>query len=106
MNIATLLSPKPKLEHWAPLFIRLVIGYGFMNHGWAKVSQGNPDNFEKLITQVGAPFPHLTAGRVPGIEMARGVAIFLGALVSLAAIPLIGVMLVAIVTVHFKYGFS
>ncbi len=106
MNIATLLTPKPNLQRWAPLLIRLVIGYGFMNHGWAKVSNGSPDNFEKLITQVGAPFPHLTAWLVPCIEMLGGLAIFFGAFVSLAAIPLIGVMLVAIFTVYIKYGFS
>jgi len=25
---------------WAPLPLRLVIGYGFMVHGWAKLSRG------------------------------------------------------------------
>jgi hypothetical protein len=25
-------------RRWAPLFLRLVIGFGFMDHGWAKLS--------------------------------------------------------------------
>jgi hypothetical protein len=33
--------------HLAPLMLRLVIGYGFMVHGWAKLTSG-PANFEKL----------------------------------------------------------
>src|SRR6478672_4024254 len=96
---------KTKYYRWAPLLLRLVIGCGFINHGWAKLSHG-PGSFEKLIAQIGAPFPALTAWIIPCLELLGGLAIFLGAFVSLAAYPLIAVMLVAIFTVHIKYGFS
>jgi putative oxidoreductase len=82
-----------------------MIGYGFMVHGWAKLSHG-PANFEKLLTQIGAPLPHLTSWIVPLLELFGGLAIFIGAFTRLAAIPLIGIMLTAIFTVHLKYGFS
>ena len=43
---------------------------------------------------------------VPLLELSGGLAIFIGAFTRLVAIPLIGVMLTAIFTVHLKYGFS
>jgi len=32
---------------WVPLPLRLIIGFGFMAHGWAKLSRG-PSGFAKL----------------------------------------------------------
>jgi len=32
------------------------MGYGYMAHGWAKLSPGSPAGFEKLLTQIGARF--------------------------------------------------
>ncbi len=94
-----------KYHRWAPLFIRLVIGYGSMAHGWAKLSR-DPAGFEKLVQQIGMPSPHVTAWVVPFVELLGGLAIIAGAFVTIAGIPLIIVMLVAMFTIHFKYGFS
>ena len=105
MTIQTLVPCSQKYGHSAPLLIRLVIGYGFMVHGWAKLHHG-PAEFEKVLLQIGAPLPELTAWVVPCVEILGGSTIFLGAFVRFSSIPLIGVMLVAIVTVHWKYGFS
>ncbi len=96
---------KKNYNQWAPLFLRLIIGYGFMAHGWAKLSRG-PAGFEKLLTQIGVPFPHITSWISPLIELSGGLAIFLGAFVSIAAVPLIFTMLVAIFTIQINYGFS
>ena len=95
-----------EIQKWSPLFLRLVMGYGYMVHGWAKLGHGSPAGFEKLITQIGAPFPHVTAWIVPCIELGGGFALILGAFTAVAAVPLICTMLVAIFTVHLKYGFS
>jgi len=81
------------------------MGYGFIIHGWAKLSHG-PANFEKLLVQLGVPMHYLMSWIVPLVELLGGFAILVGAFVSIAAIPLIAVMLTAIFTVHFKYGFS
>jgi putative oxidoreductase len=92
-------------QQWAPLFLRLIIGFGFMAHGWAKISRGTA-GFEKLLLLTGVPFPHINSWIVPFIELIGGVAILLGFYVSIIAIPLIGTMLVAMLTVQINYGFS
>lgn len=92
-------------HQWAPLFLRLIIGYGYMAHGWAKLSRG-PAGFEKLLVQTGVPFPHITSWIAPLVELFGGMAIFVGAFVGITAIPLIFVMLVAMLTVQINYGFS
>lgn len=96
---------KKKYSEWAPLFIRLIIGCGFIVHGWAKPSRGTA-GFEKLLGQIGVPFPHFTSWIVPLTELIGGSAILIGAFVSIAAVPLIFTMLVAMFTIHIKYGFS
>ncbi|HEY4154254.1 MAG TPA: DoxX family protein [Puia sp.] len=90
---------------WAPLFLRLIIGYGFMAHGLAKLSRGTA-GFEKLLAQTGVPFPHSASRIVPYVELLGGFAILTGSFVSLVAIPLVVTMLVAMFTVQIKYGFS
>ena len=90
---------------WSPLPIRLVIGFGFMAHGWAKLSRG-PSGFAKLLTQIGAPLPEPTAWVSTFVELLGGLAIFVGAFVEVVSVPLIVMMLVAMFTVHLKYGFS
>jgi putative oxidoreductase len=90
---------------WVPLPLRLIIGFGFMAHGWAKFSRG-PSGFAKLLAQIGAPFPEATAWLSTFTEILGGLAIFVGAFVQIVSVPLIVMMLVAMFTVHLKYGFS
>jgi putative oxidoreductase len=92
-------------RQWAPLPLRLVIGYGFVAHGWAKFSRG-PAGFAKLLEQIGAPLPQVTARASMFIEILGGLAILAGAFVALVSIPMIVLMLVAMFTVHLRYGFS
>ena len=89
----------------APLFLRLIIGIGFIMHGYAKLSRGT-GGFEKLLAQTGVPFAHVNAVLVPYIELLGGLAILAGWYVSIFAIPLIITMLVAMFTVQVHYGFS
>ncbi|MDB5308338.1 MAG: DoxX family protein [Gemmataceae bacterium] len=92
-------------RRWAPPPLRLVIGYGFMAHGWAKWSRG-PEGFAKLLEQIGAPLPEATAWVATLLEFFGGLAILVGAFVAVVSVPLIITMLVAMFTVHLKYGFS
>src|SRR5262245_45780741 len=92
-------------RRWAPLPLRLVIGYGFIAHGWAKLNRG-PTEFARLLDQIGAPLPELTAWVSTLIEILGGVAILAGAFVAVVSVPLIVMMLVAMFTVHLRYGFS
>jgi len=51
-----------QLRQWAPLPLRLIVGYGFLAHGWAKLSRG-PDAFAVVLHTIGVPAPHVLAGR-------------------------------------------
>ena len=82
-----------------------MIGYGFLAHGWAKLSRG-PAGFARLLEQIGAPLPEVTAWVSTLIEVLGGLAILAGAFVAVVSIPLIAMMLVALFTVHLRYGFS
>ena len=90
---------------WMPLPLRLIIGFGFMAHGWAKFGRG-PSGFAKLLAQIGAPLPEATAWVSTFMELLGGLAIFVGAFVEVVSVPLIVMMLVAMFTVHLRYGFS
>jgi putative oxidoreductase len=76
-----------------------------MAHGWAKLSRG-PEEFARLLEQIGAPMPEATAWMSTLIEILGGLAILAGAFVAAVSIPLIAMMLVAMFTVHLRYGFS
>ena len=93
------------MRDWAPLPLRVVIGFGFMAHGWAKLSRG-PGKFAAVLTWVGVPFPHFMAWLTTLTELVTGFAMFIGAFVALASIPMIVILLVAMFTVHLQYGFS
>jgi putative oxidoreductase len=59
-----------------------------------------------LLEQVGAPLPEVTAWVSTLFEILGGLAILAGAFVAVVSIPLIAMMLVAMFTVHLRYGFS
>jgi len=90
---------------WPNLFLRLILGFGFAAHGWAKLSRG-PAGFGEILSHIGVPFPHVTAWVTTSIEILGGVSVMLGAFVIPVSFPLIIVMVTAILTVHFQYGFS
>jgi putative oxidoreductase len=90
---------------WAVLPLRLIVGYGFLAHGLAKWSAG-PESFAKFLHLIGAPAPLATAWVVMLLEIVGGVAIMVGIFVEIVSIPLIVSMLVAMFTVHIRYGFS
>jgi putative oxidoreductase len=94
-----------RAPRWTLLALRLVVGFGFLAHGRAKWSRG-PAGFARLLAQIGAPLPHLTAWVVTLTEVFGGIAIMAGALVAVASVPLIVSMLVAMFTVQLRYGFS
>jgi putative oxidoreductase len=96
---------RASVARWAPLPLRLTVGFGFMQHGFAKLSKG-PEAFAVILHAMGVPAPHLMAWLTILVEVFGGLAVFLGAFVPLAALPMAAVLLVAIFTVHLPYGFS
>ena len=89
---------------WA-LALRAVVGYGMMAHGLAKLTRG-PDAFAAVLLALAVPIPHVMAWATVLVELLGGLAVLTGAFVWVASIPMIVVLLVAMFTVHLRYGFS
>jgi putative oxidoreductase len=99
------LISRSSISRWAPVPLRLIVGYGFMEHGFAKLDRGL-DAFPAILQALGVPAPHLMGWLTILVEIFGGLAVLLGALVPLVSIPMAVVLVVAIVTVHLPYGFS
>src|SRR5882672_6652013 len=99
-----LISRSP-IARWAPVPLRLIVGYGFMEHGFAKVARGL-DAFPAILQALDVPAPHLVGWLTILVEIFGGLAVLLGAFVPLASIPMAAVLMVAMFTVHLPYGFS
>jgi putative oxidoreductase len=95
----------PPLQAWQAVPLRLIVGYGFMAHGYAKLARG-PEHFAVILHALGMPAPELLAWATIGVELLGGLAVLLGLLIPLASAPMAVVLLVAIFTVHLPNGFS
>lgn len=102
-RLAVVSLPVP--ASWYALPLRLIVGFGFVEHGYAKLSRG-ADSFIGILQAMGLPFAHLLGWATITVEIVGGLLILAGAFVTLAAIPMIVVLLVAIFTVHLPNGFS
>jgi putative oxidoreductase len=92
-------------ETWYAIPLRLIVGYGFMEHGYAKLARG-PDDFAHILHALHVPAASLLSWVTILVELLGGFAVLVGAFVPLAAIPMMAVLLVAIFTVHLPNGFS
>ena len=93
------------LTKYAAVPLRLIVGYGFLEHGMAKWAKG-PGSFAAILQETHVPAPHVMAWLTIIVEVFGGLAILLGAFVALVSVPTIVLLAVAIVTVHLPYGFS
>lgn len=98
-------STVPIPAEWYAIPLRLIVGYGFLEHGYAKLARG-PEHFAAILHAIGLPFPHLLSWATVGVEIGGGLMILAGAFVALISVPMIFVLLVAIFTVHLPNGFS
>jgi putative oxidoreductase len=90
---------------WALLPLRLIVGFGFAAHGFAKLSRG-PDKFAVILSALGVPHPLLTSWATSLLEFFGGVSVMAGAFIVPLSTPLAIVMLTAMFSVHLQYGFS
>ena len=93
------------LRRWSIIPLRVIVGYGFIAHGYAKVTNG-ADHFAALLQGLGVPAPHLMAWATIGFELLGGLAVLAGAYIPLISVPLSVILLVAVITVHLPYGFT
>jgi putative oxidoreductase len=89
---------------FSALPLRLIVGYGFVAHGFAKLSRG-PETFAAVLHVLGVPVPFLLAWVTTLVELVGGTAILLGAFVPIVSIPMAIVLITAMMTVHWPYGF-
>jgi putative oxidoreductase len=94
-------------SEWAPLPLRLIIGFAFMFHGWPKVftSTGH-QGFVSNLQWLHVPAPEVSGWALGILEVAGGLAILLGAFVTVFGVLLIIHQLVALFKVHLAGGFN
>src|SRR5437764_15245923 len=98
-----LISRSP-IARWAPIPLRLILAYGFMEHGFAKLARG-PDAFPAILQALGVPAPHLMGWLTILVEIFGGLAVLLGALGRLFRMLLAAGYLFAVFPVHLRSGF-
>jgi putative oxidoreductase len=90
---------------WYALPLRIILGFGFVEHGVAKLDRG-PEAFIAILHAMGTPFPELLGWATIVVEVVGGLCILAGAFVPLMTVPMVVVLIVAILTVHLPNGFS
>src|SRR5258708_35665812 len=98
------LLPQFAIDRWPFIPMRLVVGFGFIEHGFAKLAKG-PDAFASILQAIGVPQPNFMVWATVLVEILGGLAVILGAFVTLASLPMAAVLLVAMFTVHLPSGF-
>ncbi|HVY63425.1 MAG TPA: DoxX family protein [Gammaproteobacteria bacterium] len=93
------------LRDWWTVPLRLIVGYGFMAHGCAKVVRG-PEVFVGILGGIGIPAPEVMGWATIVLEIVCGLAVLLGAYVAWVSLPMAAILLVATFTVHLPNGFS
>lgn len=108
LSIVRLVDPlylASRFQRFSPLPVRILTGYGFMAHGYAKIVK-HPDHFAAILHALGVPAPHFMAWATIVIELFGGLMMLAGFAVPLVAVPMLVVLLVATLTVHLPYGFT
>ena len=95
---------RARLCRFAALPLRLIVGYGFMAHGFAKLSRG-PETFAVVLHTLGLPQPSLLAWLTTLTELIGGFCVLVGAFVPIVSLPMAIVLLTALFTIHLPYGF-
>ena len=84
----------------APLAVRITVGIVFMGTGWTKLT--HLPQIIKNFTGLGIPAPEIVTPFVSGVEFVGGILLLLGLLTRFAAVPLMVVMVVAIISAQWE----
>ena len=93
---ARVLAVLDRFSWVGPLAVRLSLGAVFLGTGWGKLH--NLGQVTSFFTELGIPFPAVQAAMVSGIELVGGTLVLVGLFTRFAAVPLMGTMIVAILT--------
>ena len=92
----TALATLRRLEWAPPLLARLIIGAIFVPTGWGKLH--NLPDIVSFFRDLGIPYPELQAPFVSTLEFVGGLLVLTGLATRVVAVPLMGTMVVAILT--------
>ena len=93
-------------KSWGPVPLRLMLGFGFVYHGFPKFTTAGHQLLLGSLQHMGVPLAEPTSWLIGVLEVVGGLLLLLGYQVRLVAVPLIGEMLVAAVKVHGPNGFD
>jgi putative oxidoreductase len=82
-------------EGWALLPLRLLVGFGFAAHGYAKLVRG-PAAFGDVLAAIGIPALVPTAWVTSVLEFVGGISVMLGAAVVPLSVPFAGLAALAL----------
>ena len=83
----------PLRAEWYAIPLRLIVGFGFLQHGYAKLARG-PEDFTGILQALGMPHPALLAWATILVEIFGGLAVLMGAFIPLLSLPMVFVLLV------------
>lgn len=86
------------------LVLRLIIAYGFFEFAFNKWT--NIENTVALYESINMPFPLVSVYIIASIESIGAFLLVFGLYTRLVSIPLLGIMVFAIATMHFGSDFS
>jgi len=90
------LAVADRLAWLPPTLARFTVGWIFLWSGWGKLH--NLEGVTEFFVSLGIPFAEIQAPFVAGLELGGGLLLLLGLGTRIAALPLVGVMLMAIGT--------
>ena len=93
---ARALNITQRIDWLGPLVARITLGVLFVSTGWGKVH--NLAKVTAYFNELGIPFAGVQAPMVSFIELIGGALLVIGLLSRIAAVPLMGSMVVAILT--------
>jgi len=98
---------RESIRRWAPLPLRLMLGIGFIVHGWPKVfTAAGHAGIVANLHGLGFPLPMVTGWLVGFLELGGGIALLFGIFMGFFATFLTIEMLFALFLVHLKAGFN
>lgn len=99
-------SPSPRQLSLGLTALRLAVAAVFINHGRQKLFVYGFAGVTGAFTQMGVPFPGVTGPFIALLEFFGGIALAIGLLTRVIALGFVFDMLVAILLVQMKRGFS
>lgn len=95
------------VNDWGPFPIRMIIGLGFIYHGFIKLfTEVGHGNFLRLLNEIGVPAAGAVSWIIGGLEFFGGIALILGAFMTITNTLLLVNMAVAMFSVNLPNGFD